>query len=424
MPATRCAASPPESVPPVASGFPLWPLLVTTAMQTLATMAAFAIPALAPAIGHDLGVDGVLAGYFISLVYGTGIISSLLAAKAIQRFGAERVCQAVLIAALGMLLVSASGSVGGFALGALVLGSTYGATAPVSAHLLVPRTPRSIINLGLSIRQVGVPMGGVLAALVLPPLALRVGWQAAVLLLAVPVVMLLLLLEWPRRRWDAPAHARALPRDAHGAVAGVAAGAAAVLNLLRTSAALRRLSIASFVFAGVQLSFVAFLTVQLTSRAGFGLVAAGQALALYQLAGMVCRPLWGWLADASAGRAGAHRLIVWQGFAMGLLACVAGHLGAHWPVPLILALCAFAGATANGYTGLSYAEFARLGAARRTEATGLGSAAMFSGVLLLPAAAALIVTLSGSYVIAFTALGGMALAAALLLAVNPPSRQE
>ena len=39
------------------------------------------------------------------------------------------------------------------------------------------------------------------------------------------------------------------------------------------------------------------MTVHLTSRAGFDLVAAGQALAVYQVAGVVSRPIWGWLAD-------------------------------------------------------------------------------------------------------------------------------
>ena len=406
-----------EGAHKMATPFPLWPLIVTTAMQTLATMAVFAIPALAPAIGRDLAVDGVLSGYFVSLVYGTGIVSSLLAAAAIYRFGAVRVCQAVLATALGMLLISASGSLAAFAIGAIVLGTTYGAAAPVSTHLLVPRTPPQIINLVLSIRQIGVPMGGVLAALLMPPLALRVGWQTALLMLAVPVTVLMLALELPRRRWDDPARTAGYT---HGSVVTIES-ARAVLDLLRTSSELRRLSAASFVFSGVQLSFVAFLAVQLTSRAGFGLVAAGQALALFQLAGMLCRPLWGWLAD---GKNGAHRLIVLQGVAMGLLAGVAGHFGPHWPVPLIFVACTLAGATANGFTGLGYAEFARIGGTRRTEATGLGSAAMFSGVLVLPSAGALVVSLTGSYLIAFTALGVMAVAAALMLAVTGPGLRK
>ena len=388
--------------------FPIWPLIVTTAMQTLATMAVFAIPALAPAIGRDLGVDGVFAGYFISLVYGAGIVSSLMAATAIHRFGAVRVCQAILAAAAAMLLISTSASLFAFAFGAVVLGCTYGATAPVSTHLLAPRTPPQIINLVLSIRQIGVPMGGVFAALLMPPLALRVGWQSALLSLAMAIIALLLILEAPRRRWDAQAGVAPLARSGSGR---------AVIEMLRTNVELRRLSLASVAFSGLQLCFIAFLTVQLTSRAGFGLVAAGQALALYQLSGLACRPLWGWLADASGG---ARRLIVLQGLIMGTTACLAGHISSQWPVPLVYLCCAVAGATANSFTGLAYAEFARIGGVHRTEATGLGSASMFSGVLLIPSAAASLVTLSGSYVLAFTVLGVTAMAAAGMLALKAP----
>ena len=185
--------------------------------------------------------------------------------------------------------------------------------------------------------------------------------------------------------------------------------------------ALRRLSMACVVFSGLQLCFVSFITVQLTSRAGFGLVAAGQALALYQFFGMAFRPLWGWLADVAGG---ARRLIVLQGLLMGGTACLAGHFGPQWPVPLVYLACAVAGATANSFTGLAYAEFARIGGTHRTEATGLGSAAMFSGVLLIPSAAASLISASGSYVIAFTILGVMAAAAGGLLALKAPARER
>ena len=49
---------------------------------------------------------------------------------------------------------------------------------------------------------------------------------------------------------------------------------------------------------------------------------------------------------------------------------------------------------------------------------------MFSGVLLIPSAAALLVSVSGSYVLAFTVLGVMAIAAALLLAAKVPADKK
>lgn len=386
--------------------FPLWPLVVTIAMQTAATVAAFSVPALAPAIARDIGVDGALTGYFVSVVYGVGIASSLLAAGFIHRHGAVRVGQWILAATLAMLLICASGSLAALALGAVVLGVGYGAGAPVSTHLLVPRTPPGILNFVLSIRQIGVPLGGVLAALLLPPIALGIGWQTTLLLYAAPVTVLLVLLEWPRRAWDHREDAKTPARTE--VLRDLAA-------LLRGSAEIRRLTLASFIYSGTQLCFVAFTTVQLTSRADFGLVAAGQALAVYQLSGVICRPIWGWIADT---RVPARKLLVLLGFGMAVAAFAAGQFGPAWPVPMVLLVCACAGATASGYTGIAYGEFVRLGGSRRTEATGLGSAAMFAGVLVIPSIVAVLVTASGSYALAYSAVGVAGAGAGLLLATG------
>lgn len=396
---------------PDAMKFPLWPLIATTAMQTVATMAAYTVPALAPVIASDLGVDGALTGYFVSVVYGVGIASSLLAADFIHRYGAVRVGQLILACALAMLLISAYGGLAALAMGAIALGIGYGAAAPVSTHLLVPRTPPRIINLVLSIRQIGVPLGGVLGALLLPPIALGIGWQNTFLLQALPVVLMLVLLEAPRRRWDCQTE----DGSTGAAPPGQKRGLRQLAGLLRTSAPLRRLTLASFVYSGTQLCFVAFTSVQLTSRAEFGLIAAGQALATYQVCGVVSRPIWGWIADT---RVPARWLLVFQGFTMALAAGAAGQFGPGWPVPLVLLVCAIAGATASGYTGIAYSEFARLGGARRTEATGLGSAAMFAGVLALPSLATVLITTSGSYGLAYGVVGAMAAGAGLLLAAG------
>ena len=125
--------------PPLASElvqklkFPVWPLIATLATQSIATMAAYSFPVVAPVIAKDLQVPGTLVGFFISTVYGVGIISALLSPRFIRRFGAVRVSQLVLVATLAMLLSCSLGSVISVVLGAALLGLAYGATAPASA---------------------------------------------------------------------------------------------------------------------------------------------------------------------------------------------------------------------------------------------------------------------------------------------------
>lgn len=393
---------------PDAVGFPLWPLAATLGVQTLATGAAYSLPAVAPAVARDLGLNPALIGFFISIVYGVGILSALLSPGPIRRRGAVLASQAVLVATLAMLIVATTGSVTAIVVAAALMGLAYGATAPASTHLLVPQTPRERMNVVLSLRQIGVPLGGTLAGLLMPPMALRWGWQVALIVQVVPVLMLMVGLEMVRRRWDRP----------HAADAAIAhqpsPGLLAPLRLLRANPALQSLCFAAFVYSGLQLCFIVFMTTHLTTSADFDLVLAGQALAAYQISGVTSRPIWGWLADRFAA---ARGLLALQGGIMCGAAMLAGEFGQHWATPLVILVCIVAGATASGFTGIAYGEYARLGGPRRTEATGLGAASMFAGVMVLPASASLVITSTGSYDLAYGAIGVLALLAGILLAV-------
>jgi predicted MFS family arabinose efflux permease len=394
----------PAPAPAAPQRFPLGPLAATLAVQTLATGAAYSLPAVAPAIARDLGVHPALIGFFISTVYGVGILSALLSPVSIRRSGAVRASQAVLVATLAMIMAAATGTIAGIAAAAALMGLAYGATAPASTHLLVPLTPPLQMNLVLSLRQIGVPLGGALAGLIMPPLALGWGWQAALALQAGPVLLLLGWLAVVRRRWD---------RD-QVQVAPGSPGLFGPLRLLRRNPPLKSLCLAGFVYSGLQLCFIVYMTTHLTTVAGFDLVRAGQALAAYQMAGVIARPVWGWLADNAVE---ARLLLALQGAIMCAMAFLAGEFGPGWPAAAVLAVCIAAGATASGFTGIAYGEYARLGGAGRTEATGLGAAAMFSGVMVLPAAMSVAITLSGSYDLAYASVGLLALLAGALLVV-------
>ena len=403
-PAPNLAAiAPPPSTLRAFRRMPMRPLVATLAVQTFATMALFSVPTAAPEIARDLQVPGALVGTFVSLVYGVGIGSALLSPGYVHRYGAVRVTQVTLIAVTAMLLIGASGGVGGLALGAVVLGLAYGAIAPASTHLLVPQTPRAVFNLVMSLRQIGVPLGGVLGALFVPPLVGWIGWRGTLLVELVPVVGLLILLQPARRAWDTdrdpawPLWGRSLLQP---------------LKLLHEDRALRRLSVVAFVYSGVQLCFIAFMTVQLTSVVKVDLVRAGVALALYQVAGSASRPVWGWVADRFLA---PGRLLALLGVAMAVAALLTGKFGPDWPWGAVLAVAVFGGLTASGFTGVAYAEYARLGGARRTEATGLGTAMMFAGVMLVPFAFGAAVTALGAWFLPYAGLAAISVSAAWMV---------
>lgn len=388
---------------------PVRPLLATLAVQTLATMALYSLPSVAPEVARDLDVNGTLVGDFVAVAYGVGILSALLSPGLVRRYGGVRATQAVLLAAAGMLALAGLGrGVGGLALAAAVLGLGYGAAAPASTHLLVPQTPQPVFNLVMSLRQIGVPLGGVLAALILPPLALRIGWRGALLAEIAPVLLLTVLMEAPRRRWDAD---REPTRRAFGR------------TLLQPFALLadqrfRRLSVAAFAYAGLAICLVAFMTVQLTTEVGLNLVQAGRMLAAYQVAGSLSRPVWGWIADRFLTPA---QTLAALGLGMTAAAGLAGLYGPGWPAWAILANAVLAGCTSGGYTGVAYAEYAALGGTRRTEATGLGTAILFAGSMAVPPVFGSAVTALGGYGLSYAAGAACALLGAALLAL--PARR-
>lgn len=157
-----------------------------------------------------------------------------------------------------------------------------------------------------------------LGALIAPPIAIAASWRVAMLIELVPVILLLGLIEVPRECWDSG-------RDHRRRILGGAVRQQ--VRLLRDDARLRRLSAASFVFSGAQLCCIAFMSVQLTGVAHLDWVQAGFALAVYQVAGAVSLPVWGWLADRWLSPA---RMLAVLGIAMAGAAVAAAALGPAW----------------------------------------------------------------------------------------------
>jgi nitrate/nitrite transporter NarK len=214
----------------------------------------------------------------------------------------------------------------------------------------------------------------------------------------------MVLMQIPRRRWD-------YDREPGRRILG--RGLLQPFALLAQSR-FRRLSLATFVYAGVALCLVAFMTVQLTTVAGLTLVQAGQILAAYQIAGSVSRPIWGWLADR---RLSPAQTLAVHGVGMAACTALTGFYGPGWPAWAVLANAMLAGCTAGGYTGVAYAEYAALGGVRRTEATGLGTAIMFAGGMAVPPLVGLSVTALGSYRMSYIVCAAAALVSGLLLAL-------
>lgn len=368
-------------------------LAVTTAIQALVAVAVLTLPVMAPAVSRALGISATYTGLYVSLVYVGAMVASLAAGNAVARFGPIRVSQIGLLLCAAGLSLSALLWLPAIALGAVLIGLGYGPITPASSHLLARTTARDRMSLVFSIKQTGVPLGGVLAGAVVPSLLLGIGWQAALLVVAAANVLCALAAQPLRAGLD---HDRdATRRLSTGSLAGP-------LRLVLSHPGLRMLAACSFVFSITQLSLTSYLVTYLEGTLAYGLVAAGLTLSAAQGGGVVGRVFWGYLSDRWLG---AGRMLA----SLSLLMCAAAFATAllHQGLsgPLVVAVLVVFGASAIGWNGVYLAEVARRAPADQVSmATGGTLAITFFGVVLGPAAFGAVSALFGSYRAGFFAL--------------------
>ncbi|UEX77786.1 MFS transporter [Spiribacter halobius] len=367
-------------------------LTATTAALTFAAMTALFPAAIAPALGAALGVPAALVGLQISLVYGGAMTSSLIGGALTRRVGACRATQAALLLLGGGAALAALPSLAAFALASVLIGLGYGMTNPAASHLLARFTPSGRRGLVFSIKQTGVPLGGVLAGALAPALALGLGWQWALAALLLPAALGVLLLQPRRKAWD---------DDRERGVRWLASPLAD-LRLVWAHRPLRLLSLAGFCFAAIQLSLSVFTVTLLVEDLGVPLVQAGLVMSAVQVTGVVGRVLWGWAADRLGS--GLVTLMLAAGVtAAGTLATAA--MTPLWPLWLVAAtLCAFS-FSALGWNGVYLAEVSRL-APRQAVARASGGSLFFTfgGVLVGPPLFSALRLALGSYSLTFGAL--------------------
>lgn len=382
----------------------LFPLVATTAVQMLVTMSLVAVAVFAPAAAPDIGVPASLVGIFVALSYLGAMIGSLVSGTLVQRDGAIRISQACLVlCALGLACVAA-GHPAMVVAGALLIGAGYGPVTPASSHVLARTTPPSMMSLVFSIKQTGVPLGGVAAGALVPPMVLWGGWRFAALAVAGACLASVALVQPLRREMDAD-------RDPTLRLS-MGSGLEALRSTMRDPG-LKRLAMCSLCFAAIQLCLMTYLVTYLTQAVGYTLVAAGLMLAVAQVGGVVARVGWGAIADRW-GR--PMRVLAIIGFGMGVGAVGASTFTPSMPVAWVGVVCVVFGATAIGWNGVYLAQVARLAPAGQASLATAGSLFFtYAGVLVGPPVFAMLVGMGVGYPAAFVVMAVPAVGCAIWL---------
>jgi MFS family permease len=324
-------------------------LPITTFVQAASSAAVIGPTVAAPLLLQRLQLGPAAVGVFVALVYLGAMFATQVGAFGVRRWGPIRASQAALLCSAAGLLLLATPWLPLVALGAVLIGLGYGPITPASSQMLARTTDPRHYSLVFSIKQTGVPLGGVIAGLMVPPLVALGGAVAALLGTALLCGLAAL---------SAAPLARELDRDRdHGAPWPSPHQVLAPTRFVAGHAVLRVVALCSFIFSMVQVSLTSYMVSFLTGDLHWTLAAAGAALAASQVAGVVARIAWGFVSDRWLG---PRRMLL--ALALGMAACglLMPLLAPASPAPLVLALLCVFGATAVGWNGVYLATVARV----------------------------------------------------------------
>ena len=383
-------------------------LVATLAIQALSSMALITLPVMAPVVGSSIGVSPAFVGFYVAAVYIAAMFATILGGTAVKRWGALGLSQVCLgITSAGLLLCTIAHPVT-IVIGAMLIGLGYGPITPASSHLLIQSTPPERLSLVFSIKQTGVPVGGMLAGLVVPRVESWFGWQVATISVAMACVLCALLVKPLRAALDHDRDPTARASIVHSLVQPI--------KLVWQHKSLRVLAIVSFMFSVTQVSLTTYLVTYLYEDLGWGLVAAGVALTVAQGAGVAGRILWGWVADTWLG---SSKMLMVIAVGLAFAAVATGALTTQTPHVFLYLVLIVLGATAVGWNGVYLAEVARQAPKGMAGmATGGTLGFTFLGVLFGPPLFGLIAATVHSYGVSFTLLLVPALIVLVLLWSN------
>jgi predicted MFS family arabinose efflux permease len=361
------------------------------------------IPTLTGFIKSDLGLSAATAGLTVSSFTVGRVLGSYAAGVAADRVGERIVLVGGGLATGAIVAVAVSLPL--VALGSLLVlaGMASAASTPAGGRLVLLAFPRNRRGLAVGVRQTGVPIGGLVAAALLPWMAHLYGWRWSLAAAAAIAALSVLPLIFSRTERSEPAE-RIPPTKGW--------------SLLRDRT-VRLLTVWGCLLVSGQYALIAFLSLDLHRSAGLALASASVLVAVSQAFGIVGRVAWGALSDRLLRRGRKPLLMALTGVAL------AGSLllfGVPRSAPLVVwvPVAALAGLALIGFQGLWVTMIAEAaGPARAGAATGFGITFVALAIAISPPLYGLVADLTGSYRAIWAALA-LVLAAALIPALLLP----
>lgn len=159
--------TPPASPPPMPTGFNPWRarIFLLSLVHTVGTSCYLSIMAMAPVIRGDLAISAAEFGFFMSVVFGAQLLSALPSGAITDRMGVgwTLFCSMILMTA-GTMLFAVSPAFMPALAAAFLIGLGYSFVNPATAKGVMRWFPAEWRGTAMGLKQLGVPLGGVLGA--------------------------------------------------------------------------------------------------------------------------------------------------------------------------------------------------------------------------------------------------------------------
>lgn len=363
-------------------------LSLNTVIQILHSCIITAAGTLAPFLSIELGLTKSMLGMTGGAVNIGASLTSFIAGRLADKKGEKYVLVLGSILA-GLAIILASQAVSFLTLLFLLLltGMCASAPMPVGSKAISKWFPPSRLGFALSLRQTGVPLGGVLAALLLPFVAEKAGWRlafttAGLLLIAGGIVCQLAYKDSPaavftgqqRQSGSKPSH----------------------WEFIHNSNIWRCIFTAA-VLVGTQYTMLSYLVLYIHEQIGFSIPTAARFLALAQFGGIISRILTGLVSD-TLFKSERKPMLVIDGIiaVMATIPFVFFHSSSSFWV--VMAASFFFGISIMGWNAIMIALVMKLaGKEQEGVAIGFYFSAVASGIIVFPPLFGLLFDLTGTY---------------------------
>jgi MFS family permease len=350
------------------------------------------ISPLSPSLMAGFELTRLQVAFLVPSIYLGGLLFSLPGGRLADRVGVRpSLMGGLLLGAVGLGAGALSPGFAPFLLCLFVAGAGWSVVNPALGKGIMDLFPTHERGMAMGIKQMGLTLGGIAAALVLPSVAAAFGWRVAVATCGIVVALTVALIWRPLGRID---DARAATSSASGVPGAARAGA---WSWLRRPPVLVFFA-SGLIFGMIQGAVLSYLPLYTIQALGFDTIGAGLLVAASQAGGAVSRLVFGaasdrWLADQRSAWLALTGVVCAGSFAT----------YAAWPVsaPVGAGGLAFVtGVGAFGWVGIFFVMSAELGGAHHAGLlSGLAFAAIVVGMLTGPAAFGLLLVRSDSYAV-------------------------